>query len=162
MGSLANLTKQADILQKINSVFSQSLNKESEGDIIHWGQAHLSEINNVILRYSAPLKDSNFTGVMKDDLADYIYFLETKNINLSTRLAELEMKFRTIEPFIPTLIKITSNYMAAETRIEGKKKYLIKKYSLKKDKELEPWTGAREKVDISNVPLDEILDNIEE
>jgi|GEM_PF-6753421 len=126
---------------------------------------HLPDINNIILDYAAPQRASNSTAVIEDDLAAYVSFLEKRNSNLNLRLAELERKFKVIEPYllyIPTLAKIISDFTAVEARVEEKKKYFKEKYSVKEAPKMKLWAGAEEKPDIADATLDEMLGSIDE
>jgi hypothetical protein len=103
--------------------------------------------------------------MVEDEMTAYISFLEKRNSNLSLRLAELERKFKAIEPYmpyIPTLAKIISDFTEVEARIEEKKKYFKEKYSVKEATKIKLWAGAEEKTDIADATLDEMLGSIDE
>lgn len=131
----------------------------------HIGAKHLPELNKIISDYYAPQRASNSTAVFEDDLSAYVFSLEKRNSNLSLRLAELERKFKSIEPYmpyIPTLAKIISDFTVVEARVEEKKKYFKEKYSLKEAPKMKLWAGAKEKADIADATLDEMLGSIDE
>lgn len=166
MASLAE--KKIGIRRELHSLFgSRSVSKGSLRDENrdHISAIHLSDLNKIVLDYYVPQRASNTTALVEDELSEYISFLEKKYSNLSLRLAELERKFKAIEPYvpyIPTLAKIISDYAVAEARVEEKKKYLREKYSVKKAGKIKLWAGAEEKVDIADTTLDEMLGNIDE
>lgn len=167
MVSLAE--KKIGIRRELHSLFgsrSISIGSLRDEDSDHISATHLlPDLNKIILDYYAPQRASNTTALVEDELSEYISFLENKNSSLSLRLAELERKFKAIEPYlpyIPTLAKIVSDYAVAEARVEKKKKYLREKYSVKKAGKIKLWTGAEEKVDIADTTLDEMLGNIDE
>lgn len=136
-----------------------------EDDREHIGAKHLRDLNRIISDYYAPQRASNSTALVEDEMTAYISFLEKRNSNLSLRLAELERKFKAIEPYmpyIPTLAKIISDFTAVEARIEEKKKYFKEKYSVKEATKIKLWAGAEEKTDIADATLDEMLGSIDE
>ncbi|MCE5195366.1 MAG: hypothetical protein LLF28_07980 [Nitrospiraceae bacterium] len=131
----------------------------------HMGANHLPDLNKIISYYYAPQRASNSTAVFEDDLASYVTFLEKRNSNLNLRLAELERKFKAIEPYlpyIPTLAKIISDFIAVEARVEEKKKYFKEKYLVKEVPKMKLWAGAEEKPDIADATLDEMLGSVDE
>lgn len=166
MASLAE--KKIGIRRELRSLLgsrSVSIGSLRDEDRDHISATHLPDLNKIILDYYAPQRASNTTALVEDELSEYISFLENKNSSLSLRLAELERKFKAIEPYlpyIPTLAKIVSDYAVAEARVEKKKKYLREKYSVKEAGKIKLWTGAEEKVDIADTTLDEMLGNIDE
>ncbi len=168
MASLVDIERKIGGRRGLHSLFAPHIvTKDSfrDEDREHIGAKHLPELNKIILDYYAPQRASNTTALVEDELSEYISFLENKNSNLSLRLAELERKFKAIEPYvpyIPTLAKIISDYTVAEARVEEKKKYLREKYSVKKAGKIKLWAGAEEKVDIADTTLDEMLGNIDE
>lgn len=157
--------KKIGIRRELHSLLGpRYITKDSLGDEEreHIGAIHLSDFNKIVLDYCAPQRASNTTALVEDELSGYISFLEKRNNGLSLRLADLERKFKAIEPYIPTIVKIISDYAAAEARVEEKKRYLREKYSVKKAGKIKLWTGAEEKVDIADMTLDEMLNNIDE
>lgn len=132
----------------------------------HIGVSHLSDlISKAVLDYYAPQRASNSTALVEDDLTEYVSYLEKRNSSLTVRLAELERKFRAIEPYvpyIPTIAKLISDYTTAEARVEEKKRYLRKKYLVKEAGKIKLWTGADDKVDIADTTLDEMLGSVDE
>lgn len=163
-----SVEKKIWLRKELHALFSpRSITKDSlrDEDREHIGIRHLPNLNKIILDYYAPQRDSNTTALVEDELAEYISFLETRNSSLSIRLAELERKFKAIEPYVPyisTIAKIISDYSAAEARVDEKKRYLREKYSVKEAGKMKLWAGAEKKVDIADTTLDEMMRNIDE
>ena len=134
---------------------------------------HLPQINEPILDYCAPDRHSNNTSIERDEISEYLEFLEKKNMDLIAKIEELERKytdtylelddikrkFKTIEPYIPTITRIIDDYATAEERMERKKRSLIEKYGITPIADFELWAGADRDVDIAKRPLDEILND---
>jgi len=166
MASLSEINSNIGARKELHTLFTpRVLTKGSfrDEDREHIGINHLPDLNKIIAEYYAPQRSSNSTAMFENEMSGYVAFLERRNSSLSLRLAELERKFKVIEPyvpFIPTIARIVSEYTAVETRIEEKKKYLREKYSVKEAGELKLWTGAAEQSDIADKALDEMLNDI--
>lgn len=168
MAYLGDITKKIRVRKEIQALFTPHVVTKGsfrDADREHIVAKHLPDFNKIISDYYAPERASNGTAMVEDELTEYISYLEKRNNNLSLRLAELEKKFKTIEPYvpyIPTLAKIISDFTAVEARIEEKKKYFKEKYSVRKAPKIKLWSGAEEKTDIADATLDEMLGCIDE
>ncbi len=168
MVSSREINSKISARQKLHTLFTPHvLTKGSfrDEDREHIGINHLPDLNKIIAEYYAPQRSSNSTAMFEDEISGYVAFLERRNNSLSLRLAELERKFKAIEPYvpyIPTIARIVSEYTAVETRIEEKKKYLREKYSVQQAGELKLWTGAVEQSDIADKTLDEMFNDMNE
>ncbi len=164
MGYSFDIDRESATRRKVYGYISQPMRNsllKAEGQI-RANVIHLVKVTNAISDYYAPLKNSNNTGLHSDELTEYVSFLESKNKNLSMRVAELEFRFKAIERYVPTMLKIVEAYSTGASRIEEKKKLLASKYSLHKISDMKLWSGAQEKADIADVTLDDMLDSIEE